>query len=228
MPRKVLPRLRTFRDQNGRFSRYSYDGLSRLTNIRGDANQLLRSYSYHYAGSSLSPSSPNYIRSRHYGAGDNRYVETTEFFDGLGRLVQTNERGETGTEIVTGLQYDGLGRVWRNWKPYERDRTGTAPSYATNLLDEAMFYYDSILGTSGWHRPYTETRYEASPLNRVRVILPEGVSSESRGIRYDYDLQAYRGGMYQRTLITNEEGKRSATLTDAFGRQVYALAGLAP
>ena len=65
-------------------------------------------------------SGQNYIVRRDYlKAAGTEYVDVVEYFDGLGRSVETVQRGITpsGQSLVTVREYDSQSRLAREWQP---------------------------------------------------------------------------------------------------------------
>ena len=65
-------------------------------------------------------SGQNYIVRRDYlNAAGTEYVDVVEYFDGLGRSVETVQRGITpsGQSLVTVREYDSQSRLAREWQP---------------------------------------------------------------------------------------------------------------
>ena len=106
----------------------------------------------------------NYIRTRKMlnNAGTS-YVDNIVYYDGLGRPFQTVSKStQTGTvkeRLATLQEYDAMGRETNAWLP----TPVTADYVATTTLKS------TAQGSTGYSdtRPYNETVYEASPLNRV-------------------------------------------------------------
>ena len=77
-------------------------------------------------------SGQNYIVRRDYlNATGTEYVEVVEYFDGLGRSVETVQRGITpsGQSLVTVREYDSQSRLAREWQPVVSPNTDfTDPS----------------------------------------------------------------------------------------------------
>ncbi|PWG77892.1 DUF6443 domain-containing protein, partial [Pararcticibacter amylolyticus] len=103
---------------------------------------------------------------------------SVQYFDGLGRPLQTVQvKGSPGAgkDIVTPVEYDAFGREAKKYLPYAAPSSNG--SYKAGALTAgsgiSAFYNPS--GTesqlpSGVPRiptPFAETRFEASPLNRV-------------------------------------------------------------
>ncbi|SHN16823.1 DUF6443 domain-containing protein [Chitinophaga sp. CF418] len=113
--------------------------------------------------------------------------QETQYFDGLGRLLQTVEKGASpgGRDLVTPVDYDAFGREVYKYLPYV-PKTGsvndglfkTAP-----FIGQRAFYKDSTLapGTGSDSIYYTQTAYEASPLNRVLQTWAPGNSWAKEG-----------------------------------------------
>ncbi len=90
------------------------------------------------------------------------YLTTIDYLDGLGRPVQRVEKGITpsGNDLVGITEYDAFGREYRQWLP--------APVSGKNGAFVETDYFQTA--STNFHRNshlYSETLYEASPLNRV-------------------------------------------------------------
>ncbi|WP_167856469.1 DUF6443 domain-containing protein [Hymenobacter metallicola] len=100
----------------------------------------------------------------------------TEYIDGLGRLMQTVLRQESPLrrDIVQPVAYDDLGRQGKSYLPYTAATTSNGTYRANAIREQYEFYHDSPPGpgspTDGIARtgvPYSESAFDASPLNRV-------------------------------------------------------------
>ena len=72
------------------------------------------------ASDNASAGGENYIVRRDYlNAAGTEYVDVVEYFDGLGRSVETVQRGITpsGQSLVTVREYDSQSRLAREWQP---------------------------------------------------------------------------------------------------------------
>lgn len=83
------------------------------------------------------------------------YQETVEYFDGLGRPIQTVRKGDTpkGNDLSDFTDYDTRGKVWRQWKPVPV--AGFNGAFVNNLPVKARTVCDDT-------RPYSETGYLVS------------------------------------------------------------------
>ncbi|TVZ52275.1 MopE-related protein [Dokdonia sp. Hel_I_53] len=97
---------------------------------------------------------------------------------GLSSAFQTNS---SSRDIVTHIAYDGLGRQSKKFLPYaSTDANGT---FRESALEETLnYYYDPLYDLTT--NPYSETHFEASPLNRV---LEQGAPGDSWKVDRDSD-----------------------------------------
>ncbi|WP_158800590.1 DUF6443 domain-containing protein [Pedobacter sp. L105] len=115
------------------------------------------------------PKAPAYIPGgTNYGPCD--IQETIQYIDGIGRPSQSVQvKGSPLlNDIVQPFVYDAYGREAVKYLPYA-EQSGSGTYKSTALTTQAQFY-----GSSGWDpavvqtaAPYSQTLFEASPLNRV-------------------------------------------------------------
>jgi len=112
--------------------------------------------------------------------------QTTQYFDGLGRPVQTvvRQASPLGKDMVSVHVYDPFGRETTNYLPY------VAPSadgnYKTNFLaEQANFNNGQFPGEQFY---YGQTNFEASPLNRPLTTFTPGANwvGAGRGVSSQY------------------------------------------
>ncbi|WP_230147655.1 DUF6443 domain-containing protein, partial [Pedobacter sp. Bi27] len=118
--------------------------------------------------------------------------ETIQYFDGLGRPLQTIQvQGSPGfRDIVQPVAYDAFGREAIKYQPYAA-LTGTAGNYRPGALtDQAGFYSSPTGGIKATAFPFAETVFEASPLNRV---LQQGAPGEAWQISGGHTIKAAYG-----------------------------------
>ncbi|MEM9389424.1 MAG: DUF6443 domain-containing protein, partial [Bacteroidota bacterium] len=96
----------------------------------------------------------------------------TSYYDGLGRLIQKVSRKSSfgSLDLVSQVGYDKKGRIKKQYLPYSHGTDGNFKRYAINNngytnSDQFLFYQNADDHTSD-EKPYSETIYEASPLNR--------------------------------------------------------------
>ncbi|MEM9991671.1 MAG: DUF6443 domain-containing protein, partial [Bacteroidota bacterium] len=87
------------------------------------------------------------------------FRENFAYVDGLGRLIQTVERQHStdSLDVVIVQEYDNQGRIERLYEPFKS-------SFNTGEFVSSI--------PSPTNQVYTETRYWASPLNRIRGTTP--------------------------------------------------------
>ena len=131
---------------------------------------------------------------------------TTQYFDGLGKPVQTVVKqgswptGGSAVDLVTAVAYDFNDRVPRVYLPFAANSTGGNTSISDGLLktnpfqQQSYFYSDAntaspVLG-QGETYYYGKTEFEPSPLNRPIRTYAAGNSwvHNGKGIAYGYDI----------------------------------------
>ena len=186
----------------------------------------------------------NYVRTRTYLSSDKKnYVDNIQYYDGIGRPLQTVSYGvkdtaQVGNTLATLQEYDDAGRETNSWLP-----TPINGSYA-----DANTFKNLAKGNNGYSdaNPYTTTVYEASPLNRVSAQYGAGQAWHSNGkaVKTEYLLNTAQGGSYpckyyylsnntlsggttyygvatlKVTKVTDEDGKVSYTFVDKIGRKL--------
>lgn len=95
--------------------------------------------------------------------GVNESLQTVQYFDGLGRPIQTVQRGITPTmqDLATLTEYDGAGRENIQWLPVPI--AGNNGAY----VDSAVFKTEASNHHGSSEKPYNTIIYESSPLNRI-------------------------------------------------------------
>ncbi|WP_158800307.1 DUF6443 domain-containing protein [Pedobacter sp. L105] len=128
---------------------------------------------------SLPSQDQNYIRVKIYKVASpseivnplvSQQSETIQYFDGLGRQLQTvqTKGSPLGHDIVQPFVYDPLGREAVKYLPYA-EQIGNGAYKSAAISTQAKFY-----STSGWDlsvarttAPYSQTIFEASQLNQI-------------------------------------------------------------
>ncbi|MDR0833624.1 MAG: DUF6443 domain-containing protein [Candidatus Symbiothrix sp.] len=181
--------------------------------------------------------SQNYIRTRTYTKADgSTFLDVVNYYDGLGRPVQTVQTGITPDQkdLITIQEYDAFGRASKTGLPMPKaNNTG---AYHTGGITA-----NSIYGNDNY--AYSEPIYEASPLNRIVKQYGPGQAWRSGNghaleIDYltnngDYPCALYfvngnnvvRNGNYANnslyvTKTTDEDGKVAYEFKDKLGQVV--------
>lgn len=105
------------------------------------------------------------------------------YFDGFGRALQTVQwqASPDKKDIVVPVEYDSFGREAKKYLPYtSTDNTGT---YKVDGLTKVIDYYAAKPAGQvvGFNTPFSETLFEASPLNRVLEQGSPGISWQIGG-----------------------------------------------
>ena len=130
--------------------------------------------------------------------------QSIQYFDGLGRTIQTvMVMGSPGfRDLVQPIAYDAFGRETKTYLPYVSASTVGSGSYKTTAITDQDTFYKN---PSGGVVPipsaaFAETKFEASPLNR---ILEQGAPGA------DWQLSA--GHTQKISYGTNNSNLASAT-----------------
>lgn len=104
--------------------------------------------------------------------------QSTEFFDGLGRPVETVLKqgslvtGNSPTDLVMITKYDLRGRESQKFMPFASSTTDG--SYQTNPLTQQQAFNTNLFPDENYF--YSKVNYESSPLNRVNSVSAQGNS----------------------------------------------------
>lgn len=191
--------------------------------------------------------SRNYILSRTYkqaGANANNVGQVAiqvDYFDGLGRPSQQVlvRRSPAGHDLVSTIEYDADGRESKRYLPFANNGNG---AFHANAPGGAASWYTANsagLDPADLGRPFTETFYEASPLDRPAGYRAPGNQSASASIqykintasevkRYDYVFASqsvvqvghYDAGTLQRIQSQDEAGHETNEYIDLSGQTV--------
>lgn len=191
--------------------------------------------------------SRNYVISRIFkqaGANVNdisKVSTVVQYYDGLGRPIQSVMVGQSpqGKDIVQPRAYDKFGREPRQYLPYTAPGNG---AYQANALTAVETWYTANtagLQTADLSRPYGESTFEPSELQRPTGLRAPGnnstnsatgykVNADSEIKRYRYDVGTstiladgtYAAGTLNRTQITDEQGNESSEYSEKSGQLV--------
>jgi hypothetical protein len=124
------------------------------------------------------------------GYGDVR--QTTHFFDGLGRPLQTVQQqlspGNSPVDIVAPVVYDIYGREVYKYLPYAAQTGNTTDgNFKQDPFTDQGNFYQNIYPSqqpayTGEQVYYGQTIYEASPLNRILQTMAPGNSWTGSGV----------------------------------------------
>ncbi|MDR0863660.1 MAG: DUF6443 domain-containing protein [Candidatus Symbiothrix sp.] len=187
----------------------------------------------------------NYIASRTYTKEDgSTYMDVIRYFDGLGRPVETVQKGITPghKDLITYQEYDAFGRESKSWLPVIASGNNGAFVDLTGFqVKSAAVYNNTVYNAAADTKPYSYPVYEPSPLNRVTKQYGPGqdwqstTSNHPVGINYKTNTAAdcfyyylsgdnlVKNGYYAAkqlfaTETTDEDGHISIEYKDKLGR----------
>jgi RHS repeat-associated protein len=203
---------------DGQFSEYVYDPLMRVQEVKSRASNVKTAYTYTYPtvssgviGTFGSIKSTTTFTAIAGGVGTQ---ETFQYFDGLGRDIETVHKGKTssGKDQVIATGYDNRGRVSKNFEPF-----------ASSVSDGSYQAPGS--------NPHTLTQYEESPLNRVWKITPPswptttttyGANTSGDAVK-NYNIltgtsTTFAGDLLAKVTVTDGNGNKTISFSDKKGR----------
>ena len=178
----------------------------------------------------------NYIHTRTYQTANGlQYFDRIQYYDGLGRPDELVLRGvtPTGKNLVSLTEYDAFGRAHKQWLPVPVASNSGAYVNPATLKNTAQSHYSDS-------RPFAETVFENSPLNRIEAQRGAGAAwGINNSVRTVYWFnndevpnftvntagQIVRDGNYRdlnlyRTITTDEDNKTTAEYKDKLGRVI--------
>ncbi len=129
-----------------------------------------------------------------------RSLATVQYFDGLGRQVQTAQKISTNSGYLVSLQeYDESGRPTNSWLPAPIDNGKFIPDLKQKIIDS--YSQDT--------KPYAVTQYEPSSLNRVAQEFGPGEDWHIKGksVQYDYLANTASGTLSCGFFSVTSDGK---------------------
>ncbi|MDR2037313.1 MAG: RHS repeat-associated core domain-containing protein [Bacteroidales bacterium] len=201
-------------------------------------------------GTKVGSDDQNYVHTRTMtNENGTAYLDEIRYFDGLGRPVETVQKGITPTkaDLVTYLEYDAFGRESKSWLPVRvENNRGAFVSFADFQTGASNTYNNTTYNSASDAEPYSYPVYEPSPLNRIVQQFGAGknwhinnkpvntsylTNSANFCPRYtvsDNKTSAgiTRSGYYAAnelyvTKINDEEGNTSYEAKDKLGQVVY-------
>lgn len=136
-------------------------------------------------------------------------IESISYFNGLGRPMQkvAIKASPDKLDIVNHIGYDGLGRQDKDYLPY-LESTGAIASYRNGAAANTNSYYIANYGTdinSAAPNPFSEKRFENSPLDRVLLQAAPGsawVLESGHEVKFDYQTNTVSDAVKLYTIST--------------------------
>ena len=229
-------------DENGNVSRFAYDDNGRLatTYVAGkasaDTTAIKATYGYAFTAVPYRVTTTAYV-----GSSSSNAQVTHDFFDGLGRPVQTLRVVDASTALGTLTDYypgtSARGPMVREWNPTSLATTGTfVPSatfdsaarngYSSATCDDGSipdpgpaFAGGASTSSSGTATaPYTDTEAARDGTGRtVRVASPWSTTCALTAVTTAYATGTVDGVTYSYEETTDEAGEKSRTYSDGWG-----------
>jgi RHS repeat-associated protein len=177
--------------------------------------------------------------------------KSVTYFDGLGRECQKiSVKAFNNKDLIQPIEYDNLGRVAKQYLPYV---SGTSDgSFNGNYSGAQLLYYDPNTSNDPTipHdlKPYSEVKYEASPLGKIIEQSPTGYdwkfgTGHTQTMTYLYNeyhqikkwkiirftdgsiiganaTEYWNPGGLSKQEVIDEDGKISREYTDAEGKSI--------
>jgi hypothetical protein len=110
------------------------------------------------------------------------FSQTTTYTDGLGRTRQSHSRNG-GTDLIKAVEYDGLGRAYREWMPYQA-------IVAHRYDDSISTHVNSAYGST---TAYRQKSYNDDPLSRVSQVTDVSQVSNDEITYFAYGSEVVGG-----------------------------------
>jgi RHS repeat-associated protein/uncharacterized repeat protein (TIGR01451 family) len=137
-------------------------------------------------------------------SGNSAYRPTIQYYDGLGRKVQTKSESQDGTQhIVADSVYDGLGHVLKQ----------SQPRYVANAAGNSAFWNYVPVDTDAVMR-WTLTQYDG--LGRTTRVTASDTTSST--VAYGQGTNTRTNSMMSQVVTTDANLHKTAHLSDMFGR----------
>ncbi len=169
----------------------------------GEINMnYVRTYSYigkDYTGTTTEP----FHSTLNYSA----WNENTQYFDGLGRPIQTvsSKASPDGRDIVQPIIYDDFGRNKKEYMPYAVQQDGTfAGAFRGSAVDEQTNYYEHFFPGQG-SAAFAEKDFDGSPLNRVMSQGAPGSDWQLGGATVDFEYLTNSGSEVIKWVLDENE-----------------------
>ena len=174
-----------------------------------------------FGGSASSVSSnQNYIQTKTYTTADaSRYMETVQYFDGLGRPMQTVQRAITPAtwDLVSFQEYDRFGRDSTSWLPaLASGNNGAFVVINTFKTKATQTYNNTTYNVVADTKPYNLLIYEASPLNRIFDQYGPGADWQNNGKAVKTDYQT-NSSAFVVPLYTTTDTRTTVSITRSAG-----------
>ena len=239
---------------------YGYDSYGRLVSehmyTSSGQKNVINAYSYHIKDSDalsyrvdmspLTATSSVLFNPSTMTSSSSKTLTTINYFDDFGRPSQIIARKQTpsGKDLVMMTGYTGLNRTSHQWLPIPANSAGLCISQSSYKSQATSFYSDN--------RPFQETIYEASELNRETGSVRPGNTYANYPSHKTYETNkndnvhqysvAYRDSsghvvmelkrvanyenhLLYKNVVSDEDGVSTTIFTDKLGRKIMERTG---
>jgi RHS repeat-associated protein len=171
---KPLVGVTSVRNPNLATTYYAYDNMGRLSSVKDNDSIVVESYTYNCGLS-------NYVTTRLMkDASASNYIQTTDYYDGIGRKVETVGYGQSPEQLdlVTLYEYDYLDRQTIRYLPTPFAKSGNLVKSSVFREAAYKFYQDE---------PYEEIKYDDTPTDRVAHLYAPGTTYEKIKVGVSYE-----------------------------------------
>lgn len=162
-------------------------------------------------------------------ASESEAITSIVYYDGLGRPIQEVQKGASpvdGQDIIKHIEYEpNIGQV-KDYLPY----AGSGANFATNAQQETLSFYNTTKYQSTTN-PYSETRLEASPRQKVLETAAPGndwamEATEKHTIRTSYDFNTTADAVKRFTVSSTWNASRGAYVSSVSADGTYPINSL--
>jgi len=232
-------------DENALPTRFDYDDLLRSVGVRNFDDYYLSFTEYRYKNDQNAQNSitnfaflvdgfvaTNNFQNSFQSVSPNFFIKTINYFDGLGRDIQTSSVGTSAArnDQLGFINYDKFGRVTKRYMPYSV--TSNNGAFRANAQTEQETFYEGQFTGEGTHA-LVETELEFSPLNRVFKQRAQGADFQSHPAETKYGVNLanevrnfhsanlwYPAESLYKTTQSDENGNLVILYTDRIGRKI--------
>lgn len=215
--------VNAIQDESNNITSFTFDDFGRLSSIVNPQGETVQTNDYFFSRElgAFDPTKPNYIKSQLLCDGVNT-IDTYEYYDGLGRLLQTisdTSAATSGVDFVTALEVDMFGRTEKAYKAYKKS-AATAP----HLYDAQYALREEDGSTPGGSSErFSETHYSAFLVDQIHQIDFPGPksSANSNSFTFEYILGYDEFPSLYYTNEPTDVMLRKIAKTDEIGQTTY-------
>jgi RHS repeat-associated protein len=189
---------------DGRYLINTYDGFMRLSKTEDILTGVTKIYEYNFFERHISETATYPAVA---GSAIN-VVKSKTYMDQMGRTIAVVKIAASPSQkdVISAVEYDQYGRKIKDYLPFETT------------------YSDGTLVPIPSGQKFSLTVYEASPLNRVKEVIPPDwyATKYEYGLNSNSEVSGYAGSTLTKDLVIDGNGNRSYTFKDFAGRLILS------